>query len=146
MELLVTVRGHRVADVLRRRGQGGRESYQSPRAQDRESDGTERDDVEAGPVVPGPLAQAVNREGGGDAAEHLFAHRRRRIYVRGDARVDARADLAEVGVMVGFIAVFGGFALVVAPFAGSVAKFLPVVTIVIGIALFALAIALILGK
>jgi cytochrome c-type biogenesis protein len=62
------------------------------------------------------------------------------------ASIYLRATRFSLGMTVGFIAVFGGFALVVAPFAGSVAKFLPVVTIVIGIAFFALAIPLILGK
>ncbi len=57
-----------------------------------------------------------------------------------------RAIRFSLGMTVGFIAVFGGFALVVAPLAGSVEKYLPIITIILGIALASLAIALILGK
>ena len=57
-----------------------------------------------------------------------------------------RAIRFSLGMTVGFIGVFGAFAVVIAPISASVVKYLPTITVVVGIALLGLAVALMMGK
>ncbi|MGL4174108.1 MAG: cytochrome c biogenesis CcdA family protein [Actinomycetota bacterium] len=50
------------------------------------------------------------------------------------------------GMTAGFILVFGGFAILIAPVAGSVQRWLPVVTLILGVGLIGLGIAMLAGR
>jgi cytochrome c biogenesis protein CcdA len=58
----------------------------------------------------------------------------------------ARAGAATVAMSAGFITVFGGFGLLVSPLIASAQKYLPFATVVIGVALIALAVWLLAGR
>ncbi len=72
------------------------------------------------------------------------------LVVSGEARSRvvkvSRALAASTAMTVGFVVVFGVFGLIVSPVAASIQKYLPIVTVVIGVALLAMGVAMLAGK
>lgn len=82
-------------------------------------------------MLPAYLALVVSGDGGVE---------------RGRLAALGRALAATAAMTAGFLLVFGGFGLVLAPVLGAVQRYLPVVTVVIGVGLVGLGIAMLAGR
>lgn len=82
-------------------------------------------------LLPAYLTSVVAAESDGPSSTWLFI---------------ARALRFSAGMAIGFITVFGGFALFLTSISGAIEKLLPIVTILMGLVIIGLGIALVLNK